>query len=263
MKIDGIKIADEIVKRLKGENAPKKILAAIFVGDDTLSDSFLKQKQQTAERLGIDFRIYNLPDNLNGDDLRHKVSEISAQEDIGGAIVQLPLPSGIDKQYVLNAVPSEKDVDVLGEHKLGGLLQPAVETFKEIIEREKVNLEESVVVVLGKGVLVGKPIGNWLEGKCKELYILDSKSDPSKIKEADIIVSGVGRAGLIDPNNLKVGAGVIDFGYSNKGKLVGDLNVENESALDRLKFYTPTPGGTGPILVAKLFENFYKLCGRQ
>ena len=263
MEIDGIKIADGVIKRLEKENAPRKILAAILVGNDPQSASFLRQKKQTAEKLGIDFRIYRLSPELKNDGLRKEVGKISRQSRVGGAIVQLPLPKDVNRRYVLNSVPREKDVDVLSERSTGPLFQPAVETTKEILELEKLDLSRSVVVVVGAGVLVGKPIAKWLKDKCKELHVIDSKSDPSKIKEADLVISGVGKPGLIDPNNLKEGAAVIDFGYANDGGvLVGDLKM-NAKALKRLKFYTPTPGGTGPILVAKLFENFYKLCERQ
>ena len=263
MQIDGVKIAEEIVGKLEKETPPKKILAAIQVGNDPQSESFLKQKQQTAERLGVDFRIYKLSVALKNDGLRKEVGRISRQSRVGGAIVQLPLPTGVSRRYVLNAVPGEKAIDVLSERKTGDLLQPAVETLKEVILRQKFNLSSSVVVIVGAGILVGKPIAKWLEGKCKEIHLIDSKSDPAKIKEADLVVSGVGRAGLINPKDLKKGAAVIDFGCSHNGKLIGDLKVEDETALERLSFYTPTPGGTGPILVAKLFENFYKLCAQQ
>ena len=126
-----------------------------------------------------------------------------------------------------------------------------------------IDLENSVVAVVGIGALIGEPISNWLEEKCKELIKLDSQSDKESLGEADIIISGVGRAGTIDPSNLKEGAGVIDFGYSYEGnKVLGDLLTDNKEDLEKLKFYTGTPGGTGPILVAKLYENFYKLCGK-
>ena len=117
---------------------------------------------------------------------------------------------------------------------------------------------------MGLGALVGRPIALWLMGKCAHLDLLDKGSDLDVLTNADFVICGVGEAGLIKPANLKEGAGVIDFGYYyfKDGKLSGDLDTTSPD-LERLSFYTPTPGGTGPILVAKLMENFYKLNSKE
>ena len=110
--------------------------------------------------------------------------------------------------------------------------------------------------------MVGKPIATWLMGKCSEIYLLDQGSDFSILKKADLVITGVGKAGLIKPDALKENTGVIDFGYSldENGKIHGDLDTQSPiTNYQLLRFYTKTPGGTGPILVAKLMENFYKL----
>ncbi len=132
---------------------------------------------------------------------------------------------------------------------------------KEILEREDIDLKSLCVAIVGLGDLVGKPISTWLTGRCKELILLDRGGDSALLERADLIISGVGQAGLIKEDSLKKGASIIDFGYahSSDGKLHGDFEI-NESS-QRTGFYTPTPGGTGPILVAKLMENFYKLNG--
>ena len=272
MKINGRAIADDIIERLKKQAKPKKILAIVLIGDDPRSISFIKQKESVAQELSVDFRVYNLSEDLKNDDLRKEIGRIAKQKTVGGVVVQLPLPEGVGKRYVLNAIPPEKDVDVLGERALGifrnnnnPVLPPAVGTVKEILERMQVNLMEKVIVVVGRGALVGSPINTWLAGKTKDLYTLDSKSNINEVKKADIVISGVGKAGIIEPSILKENAGVIDFGYYYfpNGDLSGDLNTRDKNELDKLAFYTPTPGGTGPILVTKLFENFYTLCERQ
>lgn len=141
-------------------------------------------------------------------------------------------------------------------------------------------LKNKAVAVVGKGFLVGKPIIEWLKGnpsagsgqKCQTLLIFDSKSDLKNLKKADLVITGVGKANLIKPEMLKSGAGVIDFGYdlievkSEKGKveskITGDFDafeLELSTFNFQLSWYTPTPGGTGPILVAEIFKNFYKL----
>lgn len=274
-RVDGRQMAAEILEDLKKLPKPEKIFAAVLVGDDPRSISFLKQKEQVAKALGIDFRLYKLDPKLGNDGLRRAVRELVEKKSVGGAIVQLPLPEGVNPSYVLNAVPREKDVDVLGERALGAfynnrnpVLPPAVATVKTILGKVSakggsasggnVDLTKSVVAVVGLGKLVGKPVGLWLTGKCKELHLLGRNSDLAILSTCDVVVSGVGKAGIIRADMLKGGAGIIDFGYYYfpDGEVSGDFNSEDA---EHLSFYTPTPGGTGPILVAELFRNFYKL----
>ncbi len=259
MTIDGKKIASEILERLKALPKPKRFLAAVLVGDDASSISFLKQKERTAKELGVDFRLNKFSADISKDDLREEVRKIAAHKTCGGVLVQLPLPNKLDAQYVLNAVPREKDVDVLGERALGAfyadrnpVLPPAVGTVEEILKIKTYNLKTSSIAVVGRGLLVGKPIATWLTNKAKELTVFGRNGDLGILKNADLVILGVGHAGLVKSEMLKPGAGVIDFGYDG-GK--GDFDP---TGFER-GWYTPMPGGTGPILVAKLFENFYAL----
>lgn len=267
--IDGREIAQKIIDDLKNRKTSGKILAAVQSGSDAASTSFLAQKEKAAKELGVDFRLYKFPAELSQDDLRKEVGKISALSRVGGVIVQLPLPKNVDAQYVLNAIPREKDVDVLGERALGAfytgrnkILSPAAGVVEELLQTTNYELQTKKVAVVGLGQLVGKPIAVWLMKKCKEIYLLDKDSDLNILKQADLVISGAGQAGLIKPEMLKENGSVIDFGYSTEnGKISGDFyssNVSNFKFLDS-SFYTPTPGGTGPILVAKLFENFYTL----
>lgn len=268
-KISGKKVSEVLISKLKDSKTPQKILAAILIGDDPISLSFLKHKERMAKDLGVDFRLYKFSQDLTSDKLRDGIGDIVKQKTVGGAIVQLPLPEKVNKYYVLNIIPREKDIDVLGERALGAFYNdrnevwpPSVGTVKEILSLVGFELGKRKVAVVGLGKLIGRPVALWLAGKCAELYLLDKGSDLGVIKEADLVITGVGQAGLITPGMLKNGAGVIDFGYyySPLGKLSGDFDTSNDRGqLDKLSFYTPTPGGTGPILVAKLFENFYTL----
>lgn len=270
--IDGKGIANEIVQRLKDEPTPQKIFAAILVGDNAASESFVRQKEKAAKELGVDFRIYRFPETSTNDSLRREVGKIAALSRVGAVIVQLPLPTHCNPHYVLNAIPSEKDVDVLSERTLGSfynnrsvIVPPAVATCETLFAREGIDLQEKMVAVVGLGTLVGKPIALWLMRRTKEVHALDQGSDLSMLKHADIVISGVGKAGLINGDMLKQGASVIDFGYSfdMDGRICGDFDPSGISmshvAGIQLPFHTPTPGGTGPILVAKLLENFYIL----
>jgi methylenetetrahydrofolate dehydrogenase (NADP+)/methenyltetrahydrofolate cyclohydrolase len=266
MVLKGKEIAEAIYEDLKKLPKPDKFLAGISVGDNSTSSGFLKNKFSAANDLGVDFRLYNFGADISGDKLREEVGRIGNQSTCGGVILQLPLPGSINAQYVLNVITPGKDVDVLGERTLGvfyagreKVLPPSVATMEEILKKFPIDLKESTVVVVGAGRLIGKPVAAWLSGKTKEIIILDKGSDYSLLKNADIIILGAGVPGLIKGEMFKNGAGVIDFGYAKNaaGKISGDLDLN--SKLDHLNFYTPTPGGTGPILVAKILENFYKL----
>jgi 5,10-methylene-tetrahydrofolate dehydrogenase/methenyl tetrahydrofolate cyclohydrolase len=263
-KIDGVGIAQKIIERLKNQNRPDKILAAVLVGDNPESRNFLKQKEKIAKKLGVGFKIYKFPENSTNDFLRKEIGKIALLKKAGGMIVQLPLPSRLNKHYLLNIIPQEKDVDVLGEgaHLV---LPPAVGVVEEIIKNLKLKIKNYRVAVVGAGFLVGKPIAVFLRGKVKELAIFEKGSDLSGLKNFDLVISGVGQAGLIKPEMLKDGAGVIDFGCLIKnGKIRGDFDLSGLKTKNlklKTNWYTPTPGGTGPILVAKLFENFYNLAG--
>lgn len=262
--LDGKKIAQEIIEKLKIQKTPEKILAAILVGDNPQSESFLNQKEKIAEELGVDFRIHRFSEDLKNDELRKEVLKIALLKKVGGVIVQLPLPNHLNEQCVLNVIPREKDVDVLGERALGAfytgrnlVLPPAVGVVEEILSVVKCQLSNVRVAVVGRGFLVGKPIAVWLVDKVKELGVFGKGSDLERLKEFELIITGVGRAELINKNFLKDGSAVIDFGYDFvDNKIKGDLKI---NGLEKLFFYTLTPGGTGPILAAKLFENFYKL----
>lgn len=270
MIIDGKKIAREIIEELKKREGPKKFFGAALVGENSAAANFLKQKEKIAQELGVNFRIYRLPETIKTDELRREIRRLSEVKTCGSFIVQLPLPPHINRHYALNAIPKEKDPDFLNETSLGAfytgrhrLVPPSVGAVQEILKRENIvpeKLRKSLVCVMGFGFLIGKPISFWLQDKVGELVIIDEKAPHlrSKLKKADIVVSGVGVPRLLKSNELKNGALMIDFGFSvEDGKIVGDF--EARGADSRNILYTPTPGGTGPILVAKLFENFYTL----
>lgn len=263
--IDGRKIADEILARLKSLPKPKKFLAAVLVGSDPASVSFLKQKEKTAKELGVDFRLYEFPATIKNDELRDEVRKIAEHKTCGGVIVQLPLPDHLNRHYILNVIPREKDVDVLGERALGAfyarrnpVLPPAVGAVEIILTTYDLPLTTCRVAVVGRGLLVGKPIATWFMGQVKELIVFGRNGDLSLLKDADLVITGVGKAGLVKPGMLKSGAGIIDFGYDG-GKGDFDSSQTPDTGHQTPAWHTPTPGGTGPILVAKLFENFYAL----
>ena len=269
-KINGKEIAREIIEGLKKRERPEKFLAAFLVGEDPASLSFLKKKEEIADELGVEFRLYQLVPSVGAIQIREEIMRVQEEEDCGGVLVQLPLATHLGAHDILNAIDVTKDVDVLGESARGifyngdsSVLPPAVSVVEEICRHQNVELAKARVAVLGVGFLIGKPIATWLMGRVRELTVLTRKSDLSDpacgLRSADLVITGAGSPGIIHPDMLKAGAGVIDFGTTIVSeKLKGDLDASSDE-ISKLSFYTPTPGGTGPILVAKLFENFYKL----
>lgn len=276
LKIDGAAIAQNSIDALKKRPRPKKTLAAILIGNDHASLTFVRRKSRVARELGIAFDFFQFSATDTEDTVRERIRDLSRDERVGGIVLQLPLPARFDRDALIAAIALRKDVD----NVTGCLVveSPAVGVVKEILAAVSrshnikfKSLDGLIVAVVGKGFLVGAPISKWLERASASVSPFTFKAadiDTADIRgfvaDADLIITGVGKAGLIDPRWLKDGAGVIDFGFppdftreTSHGARPYDVTI-----LNHLAFYTPTPGGTGPILVAKLFENFYSLnCG--
>ncbi|MBI4992284.1 MAG: bifunctional 5,10-methylenetetrahydrofolate dehydrogenase/5,10-methenyltetrahydrofolate cyclohydrolase [Candidatus Harrisonbacteria bacterium] len=274
IRIDGKKISQDIIDGLKRLPKPDKLLAAVLVGDNVQSKSFLKQKERMAGELGIPFCLYQHNEAILEDDLIWEIKKLNEDPEIGGIIVQLPLPKHYDRDRILSAVDPQKDIDALSLESRQFVNPLPVEVVKDILRTIDYDLRTKFVAVVGRGFLVGKPIIEYFKDNCLELTVFDSKSDLKDLKKADLVITAVGKGGLIKPEILKAGAGVIDFGYdicdktcgmkheTDTKKIHGDLDASS-SKLQDLGFYTPTPGGTGPILVAEIFKNFYRLADLQ
>lgn len=269
MIIDGKKIAEEVLSEVKKEINDKNLdlsLGAVLVGDDPEFKKFVELKGRMAERAGINFTVYKFPEEITTAELKNKIKEIVEWSD--GVLVELPLPKHIDQQEVLSEVPVGKDVDVLSAEAQALFYEdkskinpPAAEALKIICEKNGINPKSKKAAVFGFGILVGKPVVYWLKTMGAEVEVIRSQTvNPAKISsEADIIVSGVGKPGLIKKKMVQEGAVVIDFGYGRdkKGKMKGD--VDFESVLPNVSMITPVPGGVGPILIATVLVNLIKL----
>ena len=265
-KIDGRKIAQCIIDELKKHSVPKRFLAVFVVDPNAATESFMKQKEKIAKELEIDFRIYRYDNKITNDELRAEVKKVAHAQRCGGAIIQLPLPEHLNPLYVANVLPPEKDIDLLGERMRGAfyngrsaILPPAVGAVVEILK--STNVDESsleTVCVVGQGFLIGKPVTHYFLQKVPRVIALDKRDDLSLLGGADLVVCGAGASGTIQDAMVKKGAGVIDFGYEMdaQGIVRGDFD---DSGVKNASWYTPTPGGTGPVLVAILFENFYRV----
>lgn len=283
MVIDGRKIADKILGELKSEVAKIKkppYLAAVLVGDDAGSRRFLELKKKAAESIGVECRIYEFPEKISNGELRKKLNQIVKATTCGGMIIELPLPAHLNTQAILNAVPEEKDPDVLSQKAQGTffvhpvvnaersttgagrskILPPSVEAIKQIFEEYKIEPKGKITAIFGYGLLVGKPVSHWLTSQGAAVTVINEFTEnPAELsKKADMIISGVGKPGLIKPDMIKEGAVVIDFGFAGTEKgIAGDVDFEEVSK--KTSLITPVPGGTGPIVVAAVLKNFVKL----
>ncbi len=262
LTIDGKAIARGIIEGLKKQPKPEKILAAVLVGDDKASLSFVRRKELVARELGIAFELFQFSAIDTANEVHERIRSLSHDEAVGGVILQLPLPARFNRDALIAAIDIHKDVDNLSGR--AGVEAPAVLTVKEIfaVSRFK-SLKDVTIAVVGKGFLVGSPIIRWLHSESLKVSGLilktadiETENMRAFVVDADVVITGVGKENLIDPRWLKKGAGIIDFGFPPDIKQE-IINLKPETL--KLAFYTPTPGGTGPILVAKLFENFYAL----
>ena len=287
MQIDGRKINKEIGEKLKQEIEAKNIkpsLGILCVGDDKASLSFINVKKRFGEKYGFAVNILNLsPRGERSDEVGEiKTNLIKMQSENDGVILQLPLPEKF-KDYteeILKVIEKEKDVDDLNE---GNFEAPIVLALEKVLEEVEPHLASPInrggIVqlkfgIVGLGQVVGLPIKNYLENKIKsnskEIGSLEiiGHGEFEKIKNCDVVISGVGSPNLITKEFIKQGSILIDYGCSYDStspslslqrrrteQLFGDFD---KSCYEKAAFYTPVPGCMGPLVVASLFENVYK-----
>lgn len=272
--LDGKKLAQKIIADLKKEvTGMKKFLrlAVVVVGDDPVVQKFILQKQKVAKEIGVDFRIYPFEKNISSSDLRTRVAEIVHEKKNTGVIVQLPLPLHIGKQHMLNAITSQKDVDVLSSRAIGNavvgknpIISPVAAAVKALFDEYGIQCAGKRIVIMGNGALVGKPIALWFLSERIGFSIVDEDTPNALdlIKDADILISGIGKPGFITGTMVKNAVVIVDAGTSESGgKLAGDVDFDSVS--NKASFITPVPGGVGPVTVAMLFKNLVELAKQQ
>jgi len=267
--IDGKAIAQKIFKSsqrriLKMKTKPK--LAVVFVGNNQASKRYVKHKEIAAKEIGMECTIFSFKSSLSYTELQTEMKKIEKKYKPSGIIVQLPLPQKLrpKTQTILNTVPPNLDVDCLTQTNMGKLvtgnspfIPPTVAAIMHILQKEeRVDLKEKYVVIVGAGVLVGKPLTLLMLQNEATVTICNkyTKNLKKLTKHADILVTAVGQKHLIRANMIKKGAIVIDVGVSIEGKkMYGDAKFEDVKK--RAKSITPTPGGIGPITISYLLSN--------
>ena len=254
-----------------GSRAPH--LAAVIVGEDGASLTYVGSKVRACKKVGFDSTLVKLPKTTTEDELLNKVHELNNNDAIDGYIVQLPLPSHIDSQKILMAVDPAKDVD--GFHPTNfGKMALNLPTFisatpygiMELLERYNVETEGKHTVVIGRSDIVGRPISILMSRKSNPgnstvtLAHSRTKNIAELTRQADIIISALGSPNFVKADMVKEGVVVVDVGItrvkddSEKGyKIVGDVDYEGVSK--KASHITPVPGGVGPMTIAMLLKN--------
>lgn len=278
--LDGKKTSNDIkaeiaesVKEIVANGSRPPHLAAVIVGNDGASLTYVSSKVRACKRVGFDSTLINLPESTSEDELLEKVNELNNDEQIDGYIVQLPLPKHIDSQKILMAVDADKDVD--GFHPTNfGKMALSLPTFisatpfgiMELLKRYDVETSGKHTVVIGRSDIVGRPISILMSQKSNPgnstvtLAHSRTKNIEELTKQADIVISALGVPNFVKADMVKEGAVIVDVGItrvtdkSAKGyKIVGDVDYENVSK--KSSYITPVPGGVGPMTIAMLLKN--------
>jgi len=277
--IDGKAIAADIRNDIKagvevltrdGHRAP--YLAAVLVGDNPASASYIRGKQQAANEVGIETDTLRYPDAISESDLLEVVHKLNADSNVDGILVQLPLPDHIEDQKVIDAIDPAKDVDCFHPENVGKLMlglpgfKPATPAgIVELLKRSGIEVSGKQVVIIGRSNIVGKPLANLLIQKGVDATVTVCHSRTENIsditRQADILVAALGRAEFVTADMVKEGAAVIDVGINRvddstreRGyRLVGDVAFDEVS--EKASFITPVPGGVGPMTIALMLQN--------
>lgn len=277
--IDGNAIAESIIEELTIEvsqlDGPRPTVAFIRVGEDPASVSYVRKKQKTAERIGIESRLLRFPENVDAATLFATIDRLNADSEVHGILVQAPLPDPIDETAAFNRVVPEKDVDGFNTANVGKLCQEDASGFiactpggiVELIRRSGIETEGKHVVVLGRSQIVGKPaallmLRKAVPGNATVTVCHSRTADLAAVtRQADILIAAIGRPEFVTAAMVKEGVAVIDVGINRvedpsrkRGyRLAGD--VAFEAVASKASHITPVPGGVGPMTVAMLMHN--------
>lgn len=268
--IDGKKVSSDIKEDLKKDITELKAkgiepcLAVVLVGENPASKKYVASKEKTCDELGIKSIAHRIPETATQSELMDIINALNNDPKVHGILVQLPLPKGLDEKQVMNAISREKDVDGFGPESLGRLLLDEAGFLPctphgaiKMLDAYGIDPSGKHAVVLGRSVIVGKPLAMLLLRKNATVTICHSRT--ANLKEeclrADILCVAIGKAKFVKGDWIKEGAAIIDIGINvtPEGKIVGD--VDFDAARERAGFITPVPGGAGPMTIAMLMFN--------
>ena len=265
--IDGKAVAADIRAQLKdriGRSGKEVGLAVVMVGDNPASRVYVRNKEKACRETGILSRTYELPEGVSQPELEALIVSLAADERVHGILLQLPLPEGLDAGSALAKIPPSKDVDGFSAENLGRLVRGERALVActplgvmKLLESAGISPAGKRAVVLGRSETVGKPLALLFLNADATVTVCHSRTENLKeiCREADILVSAVGKPGFVTEDMVKEGAVVIDVGINRgaDGKLCGDVDFERVAP--RTSYITPVPGGVGPMTVAMLLCN--------
>ena len=273
--LDGRKVAAEIKLELRQQVAKlstKPGLGTVLVGEDPGSVSYVAGKHRDCAEVGMQSIRVDLPSTASESDVVAAIRDLNLSAEVTGYIVQLPLPKQMNTRKILESIDPAKDADGLHPFNLGKLVMNVSGEFDaplpctpagivELLRRYNVNLKGANVAVIGRGLTVGRPLGLLLSSKAVDATatLLHSASADiaEQIREADVVVAAVGIAGFVKADWIKPGAAVLDVGVSREGgQLLGDVE---KAAMEVAGYFSPNPGGVGPMTRAMLMTNVVKL----
>ena len=288
--LDGRKLAQEIELRLKqtievGIRSVKRPpgLAVLRVGDDPASGVYVTYKEKACNRIGVKSFGYHFRENISFDELIEKIQILNSDSNVDGILLQLPLPSHLDESSLLSSIAPDKDADGLHSMNLGKLVKgergprsctPA--GIMALLKKNEIEIEGKRAVVVGRSILVGKPMALMLEAANATVTVAHSRTKdlPSITRQADLLIVAAGKPHLIGKEHVKENSVIIDVGIhrsssevdpevGKKIKLCGD--VKTDEVKDIVAAFTPVPGGVGPmtvtILLANTVDRWQEHCG--
>lgn len=268
VELNGKELRNKLILKLKEEVEKLSTqlgLVVIQVGDDEASKVYVRQKEKLAQELGYKFIHKVYPSSVTEEELLTYIDELNYDDTIDGIIVQMPLPKHLDTTLIQNSVHPNKDVDGLTYLNSGKVLHNAESLIPctpkgiiDLLDNNNIEIEGKNVVVIGRSILVGKPIANLLTNRNATVTICHSKTNNIEMytRNADIIIVAIGRAKFLKADMITPGAVIIDVGINRiDGKLYGDVDYENVAPI--ASYITPVPGGVGPMTVYELMHNVY------
>lgn len=273
--LNGREVANEVLKNIKDEINKIKVdgikrlpgLAVLLIGDAPASQTYVANKERACNNLGIYSEVYRFKSNIAEKELIEKIKQLNYDKRIDGILLQLPLPKHLNPQKLINEIDPRKDIDGLHPINLGKLMsgQPSLKPCTpmgiiEILKYYSIDITGLQTIIIGRSILVGKPLAMLLLEKNTSVTILHSKSkNIDKItRNADLLISAIGKPQLVKRSWLKEGVIVIDVGINKVvengiNRLTGD--VDFDSVKNICKAITPVPGGVGPVTIAMLMLN--------
>lgn len=277
--IDGkalaVKLRNDIkekVSAFKSVRGREIALAVVFVGDNSASQVYVRNKIKACEEVGIKSVALYFSADIGQNELENEIIKLAEDKTVDGILVQLPLPKHLDEERILKLIPSEKDVDGFSAENIGklsingnALVACTPNGVMKMLENYGISPKGKRAVVVGRSNIVGKPMAMLLLNADATVTVCHSKTVNLKEEclKADILVAAIGKAKFITADMIKDGAVVIDVGMNRdeNGKLCGDVDFEN--AKDKCSFITPVPGGVGPMTITMLMYNTLAAASRR